>query len=246
MSCKFAWVAHRVVRAIFAALASYVFLAAGQLLAAENDGESLGGRLLDDLDPRQLSQPVEPLPRETPVDAATGATDDLDGKGIDKHAPTAPLVSAHKYMQTAASLLRHTGAEEDVSAAQNQAINNLDALVEQLAKKSRPSTNSSNGQRNSPSLKPSGTRPNAGGKGSLPAKDSTAGLRRGDPQAAETSATNPAMRQTMIKNLWGQLPPHAREQMLQMHSDEFLPKYELEIEKYFKRLAEEDDKHRHP
>ena len=43
----------------------------------------------------------------------------------------------------------------------------------------------------------------------------------------------------MVKDLWGQLPPHAREQLLQSSSDEFLPQYELEIEKYYRRLAEE-------
>ena len=34
-------------------------------------------------------------------------------------------------------------------------------------------------------------------------------------------------------------PERVREQMLQSHDDEFLPKYELEIEQYFRRLAED-------
>ena len=43
----------------------------------------------------------------------------------------------------------------------------------------------------------------------------------------------------MVKSLWGHLPPRSREQMLQSFSDEFLPKYELEIEQYYRRLSEE-------
>ena len=43
----------------------------------------------------------------------------------------------------------------------------------------------------------------------------------------------------MVKALWGQLPARSREQMLQSFTDEFLPKYELEIEQYYRRLSEE-------
>jgi hypothetical protein len=45
--------------------------------------------------------------------------------------------------------------------------------------------------------------------------------------------------QGLLKDLWGQLPEKAREQMLQTSPEQFLPKYELMIEQYFKRLAEE-------
>jgi hypothetical protein len=44
----------------------------------------------------------------------------------------------------------------------------------------------------------------------------------------------------MMKALWGQLPQRARDQMLQSAPEEFLPEYELELEKYFKRLAEQE------
>ena len=43
----------------------------------------------------------------------------------------------------------------------------------------------------------------------------------------------------LMKDIWGQLPPHAREQMLQSPPEQFLPKYELMLEQYYKRLAEE-------
>ena len=42
-----------------------------------------------------------------------------------------------------------------------------------------------------------------------------------------------------MKDTWGHLPPRDREQMLQNTPDKFLPKYELLIEQYYKRLAED-------
>jgi hypothetical protein len=50
-----------------------------------------------------------------------------------------------------------------------------------------------------------------------------------------------AEREELLKKLWGHLPLRSREQMLQSFSPEFLPMYELELEKYYRRLAEEQD-----
>ena len=66
------------------------------------------------------------------------------------------------------------------------------------------------------------------------AQDSTA---RGDGGQAE-SADTPDWQQ-LLKDLWGHLPERVREQLIQAPTDEFLPKYKLEIEKYFRRLAED-------
>ena len=46
----------------------------------------------------------------------------------------------------------------------------------------------------------------------------------------------------LLKDLWGQLPLRDREQMLQSSPEQFLPKYELLIEKYYKRLADQQKK----
>ncbi len=46
----------------------------------------------------------------------------------------------------------------------------------------------------------------------------------------------------VMKRLWGELPEHARQQMLQSPVEEFPPKYELLIEQYFRKLAEEKGK----
>ena len=43
----------------------------------------------------------------------------------------------------------------------------------------------------------------------------------------------------LMEDIWGSLPERARQEMLQGAGDEFLPKYELKIERYFRRLAEQ-------
>jgi hypothetical protein len=45
---------------------------------------------------------------------------------------------------------------------------------------------------------------------------------------------------TLIKDVWGHLPPKLQKQVLQSANvDQFLPKYEQVIEAYYRRLAEE-------
>ena len=44
-----------------------------------------------------------------------------------------------------------------------------------------------------------------------------------------------------MKELWGHLPERSREQLLQSFSEEFLPKYEREIQQYYQRLSEDQD-----
>ena len=46
-------------------------------------------------------------------------------------------------------------------------------------------------------------------------------------------------RRMLMSRLWGELPSHARQQLLQTPVEEFPPKYESQIEEYFRRLAEE-------
>ncbi len=42
-----------------------------------------------------------------------------------------------------------------------------------------------------------------------------------------------------MHEVWGRLPPGESAQLLQLPPEEFLPKYEAEIEDYFRRLSEE-------
>ena len=56
---------------------------------------------------------------------------------------------------------------------------------------------------------------------------------------AEDARPDPELVKGMMKDTWGHLPAQAREEMLQNSPERFLPQYELLIERYYKRLAEE-------
>ena len=67
--------------------------------------------------------------------------------------------------------------------------------------------------------------------------------RPGDQPGSTTERNKPHEKPDMertrarMMRLWGELPPHVREQMLQSPVEDFPPKYELMIEEYFRRLA---------
>lgn len=212
------------------------------LARSEEVGESLGSQLLDDLDPHQFAPPAAaPAPPRAepnePKRILPGLTDDALGEDLGEPSASGPLVRVKRNMERAHLLLRGPETMDQAEPVQQLVVADLDALIEQLAKQCCSGSKQSSGapkpgsQRSQAAKSKPAARP---GRGTAPARDSTAQLQRGDPQAVQL-----ADREELLKSLWGHLPLHVREQMLQSHSDEFLPQYELEIEAYFRRLAEE-------
>ena len=79
----------------------------------------------------------------------------------------------------------------------------------------------------------------AAGSGKTAARDSTARL-----DSTNAKSVDKGDLEATVKDLWGHLPERSREQMMQSFSEEFLPKYELEIEQYYRRLSEENNANR--
>jgi hypothetical protein len=232
---------HTICRWLAVACVTIAFTCARETRAEVAD-ESLGSQLLDDLDPNQFAPPAAaPAPAATPPSRPKrilpGLTDDALGEDLGRPSAGGPLVEVKRKMETAESLLRGGDSVDRAGPVQQQVVAELDALIEQLAKQCSSSSSQSNGQpkpgsqRSQSANSQQAARP---GRGTAPARDSTSQIQRDDSQAVQF-----ADREGLHKNLWGHLPPHIREQMLQAHSDEFLPQYELEIEEYFRRLAEE-------
>jgi hypothetical protein len=212
--------------------------------------ESLGGKLLDDLNPNLFTPPAA-SPKSDPTTTVPPAHPTFDkrigpnragpGDGEDLGQPSgsAALARIEQQMQSAQALLQQAKAPDRASQAQQQVVADLDALIEQLSKQCQGGSCQSSGpsKPSSQRSQTAGAKPAAkAGQASAPARDSTTRIGRNDPRAVDLGN-----REQLVKDFWGQLPPHAREQLLQSHSDEFLPQYELEIEQYYRRLSAEPD-----
>lgn len=245
--------------AVFALL-----LAAGPaalLRAQSEDSPSLDDQLMkqlradpvDDVD-RELFGPAQDQPagKDAPADrkgAPQGQGGDLKGKLSRELGPAAipedgdPLLSIARQMREAEGLIARTQSGQPTQQTQKQIIADLEKLIQQARKRCKQCS-SANAQAQAtaartkvkqPSMKPGGAPGNAKSKA---ARDSTA-------KPGQSGAKKPGLAQVraMIEDqLWGDLPPRQRQQLLQLPMEEFLPKYESLIIEYFKRLSEEQGK----
>jgi hypothetical protein len=228
---------------------------------------SLDDALLEDLD-NELLDGVKDLPTKKPPakkstaknDSNRGgdksADDDIslqpadaaqaEGEMTEQNAASSdeePLARIGQQMRTVEKQLEGQQAAGNTQQLQGQILSDLAVLIKKLEQQcqsqnssdSKPSkSQSQQAQRDSvKQLKPGSGNPSSQ-PSNKPAKESSDRLSKNDTQKPDLDAIK-----GMLKDAWGQLPPHAREQMLQSPPEQFLPKYELLIEKYYKRLAEE-------
>ena len=237
------------------------------MFGAEGDAaESTSGAPLDDLDADLLEglgldalddlAPTKPSPRDkertvdTPPTSETGRDaldddllrdlglgEDVDAAGEDDD----PLQRLFREMRAVEERIAKSDTSDETRARQKRIIEEIDKLIEQARQNgSNSSPSSSRGKHGAKtgsrertasskagSKSSSGSRPSAG-----PSADSAENLR-------EMATQRPDMSQmhNLLKDVWGELPPRLREQLLQSSIDEFLPRYELMIEEYFKNLA---------
>ena len=198
--------------------------------------ESLGGQLLDDLSPDAAPPAPAPRPETTKeIEDSLKASTPLRGFGAGANPAAQSLARVQSSMQHAQSLLAQSGdvgkrgAEQLASPVQHEILSDLDKLIADLSKQCQSCNGQcQGGQGNQP------PKPGSAGAGRTAARDSTDRLDRSSAKPVDKGDVN-----EMAKALWGHLPERTREQMLQTFSDEFLPKYELEIEQYYRRLSEE-------
>ena len=227
--------------------------AAGQPTSAGTDSpatgsESLGNQLLEDLP--ESDPPIRPQSREDGASRSDKSprrpAPPIDNSGEDIGGPSGPLLLARvrNDMRKAETLLGQpatapsTNAIQQAGQVQQRVVAQLDELIAELSKQCQGGQGQPN---NSPSPQPSqrsqakASKPNrAASPGKSPARDSSDALNRSNSKPVEKGEVD-----ELVKHLWGHLPERSREQVLQSFSDEFLPKYELEIEQYYRRLSEE-------
>jgi hypothetical protein len=228
----------RLIFSLSVALLAAIQSPAAETQPAESSGiESLGRELMDDLTPEILRQPAA-LPRDRASPAPR-----FDDLGEDIGQPSGPLslTRVRQGMQRAESLLarrRATAGTESLQqagAVQQEVIDQLDRLIAELSKQCQGGQCQPSDQPPKPSQRTQ-SKPGkpASAAGQAAARDSSTRLDQTAAQPVEKADLD-----ALVKDLWGHLPERSREQMLQSFSDEFLPKYEPEIEQYYRRLSEE-------
>jgi hypothetical protein len=191
--------------------------------------------------PPGQNQPGEPAdrPLDRPLDQP------VDGE--DAGQPSAeqdPLGYISQQMRDVESLIPEPGKHAHAEDLQRRIVDDLARLIEQAQKQQQSQSKQQGSQQKQQSAqrqsvqqpKPA-AQTTPGGNADQPAGDSADQLRQ---QA--TARPDPELFKGLLKDVWGQLPEREREQMLQTSREKFLPRYELLIERYYKRLAEQRDK----
>ena len=147
-----------------------------------------------------------------------------------------PLARVGQEMHSAERLIPEEANRRSAQQLQERIIEELAKLIDEAEKKSASEASQSKESKSQKTSKRQMVhQPKPGSKDSnKPATDSTNRLGH-----AEPARPDPASVKGMMKESWGHLPPHAREQLLQNWPERFVPQYELMIERYYKRLAEE-------
>lgn len=212
--------------------------------------EGLGEDFLPDLNKLPAPSPAQPPPDQPktkqpqPTEPPAGDADH-NAPAIDHHlgedvvpgGEQHPLARIGRQMQSVEQRLAARDASQQTQQIQEEILAQLDELLKQRQRRPQSPDSGDSPQNRQASRRsdPQQAQPGDGQPGQnsqQPARDSTD---RVDPGAAETAKAEDLDR--ILQQLWGHLPQRQREQLLQTSREQFLPKYELLIEQYFRRLS---------
>jgi len=232
-------------------------------LAQSKPGRTLEQQLLEDMEAnpldadvqRELQDPPDkPDPKERPSgddDAAQRQRMEELSRQLQRELGAAgvseeenPMLDIVRRMQQVQGLIDEAKTDSSTQQLQSTILANLDELLKEARKKSQQcsggkSSAKSTASRSSPSQ---ASKPKSGS----PSKPGTKPAKSTGTASGKPARPGPDRDQLseVIKNIWGALPDRPSEEMLELPSEEFLPKYEMLIEAYYKRLAEEQGRGR--
>jgi hypothetical protein len=150
-----------------------------------------------------------------------------------------PLAGVARRMQRAEQLIGQIDSGAKTQEIQRGIVADLDALIEQARKQCgscKPSPKQQQADFKEPPQKTPDKepKPSPADPDAKPSSDSQA-----QPGSSPVERPDMGEMSALAKSIWGELPAAARQQMLKPLVEEFLPKYELLIEQYYKRLAKQ-------
>lgn len=207
--------------------------------------EELGGDLLD-----ELERPEEPGPNprdaEPPQAEPEGEPREPDAipDGLGEAAVSdrdQPLLAVGEAMREVQAQLAQGRLGGGTQKRQREIVDRLAEMIQQV-QQNRQSAAASNQQQvasrqqvTQPQQKPQSGDPSQPRAKSRPSQTSNA-----KPGQTAGKAVDMDQMRAVLRELWGRLPERARQQMLELPVEQFLPEYEEMIEEYFRRLAEEE------
>ena len=208
-------------------------------------GENLGDDLLGDwaLPPATSVRPAAPLPgvdqsREQlqPPSRSAPAGEDLGQQG------TSPLERISNRMYEAYQLISRQSIDGTTRKVQEAIVSDLDQLIEELSQQCKNCRSGQQGQQSQQQQTASSAPKPSSGEQSGPPSEAQASAQQSTiaPGGGKPTSLNELSDAELVKRLWGQLPQHMREQLLQSSADQFLPKYRAELEEYFRKLSEDE------
>lgn len=181
-----------------------------------------------------------------------------------------PLQAIVERMRDVQNRLQQTETDKPTRELQTQIVKDLDALIEKLKNQKPPppspnqnppppmgENSADSPPRGSPQPKPQNSQKQrqqseeqrlAEQKRKQQEQPSTANPPSKGEQArdsdnnrqASRSAAEEAARQRLAKDVWGHLPAALRQELLNVYSEKYLPKYDEMVRKYYEALAEQN------
>ena len=160
------------------------------------------------------------------------------GKSAAAEAADNPLFDLGRRMREAEQRIAAARSDDETQQLQDRIAADLAKLIKDLQRRKKSSSSSPSSKDQQTAEREKVEQPGsaeAGGQeeaSDAPAQDSTSLTKNRKAQTPDAAQMEEA-----LKDIWGQLPAHLRQQMEQYAKEELLPKYELQIEEYFRALA---------
>jgi hypothetical protein len=153
-----------------------------------------------------------------------------------------PLLHVSQEMRSAEEWIPQRNRRTAAEQVQQRIVENLTRLIQQAEQQQQQAQQSSKpSQKKSQSSQRQSAKQSQPSSGGQPGKESTQPAQDSTERMGKARQVRPdaEMVKSLMKDTWGHLPERDREQVLQHSPEQFLPQYELMIERYYKRLAEE-------
>ncbi len=160
---------------------------------------------------------------------------------------TDPLTQIGHKMRLAETLVPERAEFDRAKKLQDEIAADLAALIEEIKQQQQRSSSSPQNRKNTPQQgsrskinprqQPKPQQKPGQRESQKPATDSQE--RNG--QAKPTKAELDKLNEDLFKAIWGHLPEKERERLRQLPAEQIMTEYEVQIEKYFRRLTEERD-----